>query len=105
MSLSTLPPTPQMCMHVHTQTRSLTLAVQSCPQRLPSRSLCCVSAPGRVSHRLHVHLPNDRHCLIDSGKQTHPRAQPVVAVCFTAAVLVESRVATRVRCPLLVEQQ
>lgn len=42
---------------------------------------------------------------IDSGKQTHPPAQPLVAVCFATALSVESRVATHLRCPLLVNWQ
>lgn len=105
MSLCTLTPTPQICMHVHAQTRTLTPAVQSSPQCLPSRSPCCVSARGRVSCSSHVHLPNDGHRSVDSGKQPHPPAQPLVGVCFAAAVSVESRVATHVRCPLLVNWQ
>lgn len=43
----------------------------------------------------------------DSGRQTHPytSAQPLVAVRFAVAVLVKSRVAAHVRCPLLVKWQ
>lgn len=36
----------------------------------------------------------------DSGRQTHPCAQPLVAVFFAVAVLVADRVAAHVRCPV-----
>lgn len=41
----------------------------------------------------------------DSGRQTHPPAQTLVAVHFAVTVLAEDRVAAHIRCALLVKWQ
>lgn len=93
-SLCTLPPTPQTCMPVHTDKHSHSWSAE-----------LSLSAPGRVSHSLHGLLPMRGAVSADSGKQTHPCAQPLGAVCFAVAVLVEETVAAHIRCPLLVKCQ
>lgn len=98
-------PTYPTDLHMHTGTTP-TCSVQSSPQCLQSRSLCCLFAPGRVSCSLHVHFCLMRgSVLIHSGNNTQPLAQPLVAVGFATALLVKSKVAAHVRCPLLVKWQ